>query len=470
MSRRAERVKAEREQAKRHRVETRRTINEMKTIIKSAHKRRDARRSRWFQDFFNFLELATDEEEREWMGEPKNMLLLELYTAELVARGGGKRRTMDTHGLEMELFTNLVRLRDALWNAYYCPNRGTVHIIFDPVQREIFAAPYIDRILHHWIVGTLTKWQDTRLIFDSYSCREGKGTWFGVKRFQHHILSVSRNMSRRAYIVQLDLSGYFMHIDRQILYDLVKAQVDRQFPEDARDKRYMILLWVLGQVIFDDPTDGVRLQGSYRDWLGLAEDKSLMMQPEGRGLVIGNYTSQFFSNIYLDPLDRFVTMTLGYKHYGRYVDDFYIVVTEEELPQAKRDIKAIRDFVLGYGIKLNNKKTKITEVHKGAKFLGVVVKGFRMYPCERLVKNFRRAVYEVATGQRDPEVITSYLGMFARLDAGKIIKKTFDLVGWDYVYEKKRIRTNKQQKEYERCLKMQRQMFLAPFGGNFNLG
>lgn len=421
----------------RNRYETQQIIYAMKKIMKSASVKATTRKSKGFQDFFGYMGIETEEEEVEWMQEPRNLLLLELYIAELLARRGGKRKTMDTHGFELNLFENLVRLRDALWSGNYYPNRGTVHVIFDPVQREIFAAPYVDRILHHWIVGTIMKWQDDRLIYDSYSCREKKGTLFGVKRLQHHILSVSQNMKKKAYVVQLDLSGYFMHIKRDVLYELVKTRLDKQFPTGTRDKRYNILLWTIGQVIFDDPTKGVRLQGTYRDWMGLPEDKSLMMQPKNQGMVIGNYTSQTFSNIYLDPLDRFIHITLGYKHYGRYVDDFYFVVTEDELAQAKRDIRAIQSFAAGYGLSLNRKKIKITEVHQGVKFLGVIVRGFRLFPCSRLKRNFRQAVHMVAIGKKDPEVIVSYLGMFSHLDAGKIIRKTFAEVGWDYIYDEK---------------------------------
>lgn len=397
------------------------------------------RRYGGFQDFFGYVDKATDAEARAWLeDDPRNLLLAELYVAERLARRGGKRKTMDTHGFEMNLFENLVRLRDALWEQEYKPSRGTVHVIFDPVQREIFAAPYVDRILHHWVVGTIMKWQDRRLVHDSYSCRKGRGTLFGIKRLQHHILSVSDNMRKPAYVVQLDISGYFMHIRRDILYKRVMEGVKRQFPPEQRDKRYWILKWAIKQVVFDDPTEGVRLQGTYSDWIGLPEDKSLMLQPEGQGMVIGNYTSQTFSNIYLDPLDRFITMVLGWKHYGRYVDDFYIVVSAEDLPRLKRDIAAIQRFLEGYGLKINMKKTKITEVHKGVKFLGAVVRGFRIFPGQRIVKNFRRAAYEVTTGQRDPEVIVSYLGMFSHYDAGKIISKVFASVGWDYQYDTKR--------------------------------
>ena len=392
-----------------------------------------------YQDFFNFLGLYSDEAAREWMREdPKNLLLAELYIAERLARKGGKRRTMDTHGFEVYLFENLIRLRDALWELEYSPSRGTVHVIFDPVQREIFAAPYVDRILHHWAVGTIVKWQDRRLVYDSYSCRKGKGTLFGIKRLQHHILSVSQNMKKEAYAIQIDISGYFMHIRRDVLFERVMAGVNKQFPPERRDKRYEILAWVIRQVVFDDPTKDVRLQGSYRDWLGLPEDKSLMMQPPGQGMVIGNYTSQTFSNIYLDPLDRFIKFTLGWKHSGRYVDDAYVIVTKEELPKAKKDILAIQDFLAGYGLSINKKKSKVTEVHKGVKFLGAVVKGFRIFPGKRIVKNFYRAAYEVEVGIRDPDVIVSYLGMFSHFDAGKITKRVFASVGWDYVYDKKK--------------------------------
>lgn len=389
-----------------------------------------------FQDFFGYRDLYEDD--KDWLRNPKNLLLLELYVAERIARRGGKRKTMDAHGFEVNLMENLIRLRDALWEGEYYPNRGTVHVIFDPVQREIFAAPYVDRILHHWVVGTIMKWWEPRLSYDSYSCRRGKGTLFGAKRLQKHILSVSFNYTEPAYVIQLDISGYFMHIKRDALYERVIWGLDRQFPPEKRDKRYTILKWAIQQIIFDDPTDGVRLQGSYRDWIGLPEDKSLMVQPKGQGMVIGNYTSQTFSNIYLDALDRFITHELGWRHYGRYVDDLYYVVTEEELPQAKRDIRAIANFLAGYGLKLNMKKTRITEVHKGVKFLGTVVRGRQIFPGKRVVKNFREAARLVVAGEKDPDVITSYLGLFSHYDAGKIIAKVFASVGWDYVYDKKR--------------------------------
>ena len=391
------------------------------------------------QDFFGYLELFGGEaSQKKWLSNSKNLFLLELFVAERLARRGGKRKTMDTHGFEHNLFENLICLRDMLWELSYEPSRGTLHIITDPVQREIFAAPYVDRILHHWVVGIIMKWKDRRLINDSYSCRRNKGTHFGVMRLRHHILSVSHNFKDEAYVVQLDLSGYFMHIQKEVLLQRVQGDIEEQFPPEARDKRYQILQYAVKRIIMDDPRKGARLQGHYRDWRGLPDNKSLVMQPDSQGMVIGNYTSQTFSNIYLNELDWFVIKVLGWKHYGRYVDDFYIVALKEELPRVKRDIRAIEKFLAGYGIMINHKKTKITEVHKGVKFLGVIVKGFRLFPGPRIIKNFRRTAYLVAVGEEDPDKIISYLGMFSHYDAGRIIKDVFDGLGWRYRFDKKR--------------------------------
>ena len=120
------------------------------------------------------------------MADPKNLLFAELFIAEQQARKGGKRKTMDTHKFEVNLYENLMRLRDAIWECEYKPSRGTAHVIFNPVQREIFAAPYPDRIVQHWVVNTIDEWWDRRLIEDSYSCRVGKGTQHGIYRLRQH--------------------------------------------------------------------------------------------------------------------------------------------------------------------------------------------------------------------------------------------------------------------------------------------
>lgn len=383
-------------------------------------------------DFFDLTKHCQDELSLEWLIQnPKNLLLAELYIAEQQARRGGKRKTHDTHAFEANLFENLIKLRDDLWNCTYKPSRGTAHVIFRPVQREIFAAPYRDRIVQHWVVNTINPWWERRLSADSYSCRVGKGTEYGVKRLQKHILSVSENLQKPAYVVKLDITGYFMHIRRDLMYKRVRWGLDRQF-EGQKNKRYQILEHAIREIIFDDPVKGVKIQGSYEDWRGLPEDKSLFCQPPGQGMVIGNLTSQVFSNIYLDALDRFIRFDLGYEHGGRYVDDIYEVVTEEQLPQMKRDIKVVNSYVNGMGLALNTKKTRIIPVWQGVPFLGMVVKGRAILPGKRIARNFSHAAYNLVGGVGEVDSIVSYMGMLSHCDSGRAIEEIFRKVGWDY--------------------------------------
>lgn len=325
---------------------------------------------------------------------------------------------------------NLVRLRDALFDGTYHPNRGTAHVIFDPVQREIFAAPYVDRVAHHWIVNTMVNYVDKRLNYESCSCRVGKGTSFGIERLHHHIQAVSNNYSRPTYVVKMDISGYFMHIRRDVLYEQMAWWLDRIF-EDDKGKRYEIIKHAVHEIIFDNPVEGVKIQGSYEDWRGLPDDKSLFTAAPNCGLVIGNLTSQFSSNIYLDPLDRFITMELGYKHYGRYVDDFYVVVAEEELPKIERDMPAIEAFLNGYGLNMNQKKTRKIISSDGVPFLGMVVRDADILPGKRLVHNFNRSADKLVAGTKDVNSIVSYLGMIKNYNGKKIAEKIFERMGWD---------------------------------------
>ncbi|MBR2658373.1 RNA-directed DNA polymerase [Candidatus Saccharibacteria bacterium] len=386
------------------------------------------------QDLYNLIQNASDEQAMEWLkAHPKNLLKAELYIAESQAHKGGKRKTCDTHAFEANLYENLDRLTEALWDYEYRPSRGTAHIINNPVKREIFAAPYVDRVVHHYIVNAIIDWWECRLNYDSYSCRKNRGTSFGINRLAHHIRSVSQNYTEPCYVIKMDISGYFMHIKRDILYERVMWGLNREF-KDHSSKRYLILKHAIHAIIFDDPVDGVKIQGSYENWRGLPEDKSLFCQPKGQGIVIGNLTSQCFSNIYLDPLDRFITIDLGYKHYGRYVDDFYIVVSENQLAQAKRDVHAIATFLEGIGMKLNTKKTRVIPTYQGVPFLGVVVKNGFILPDKRISRNFLHSARALVCGTGKLESIVSYLGMLSHYDASKLNQKIFDSVGWDYIF------------------------------------
>lgn len=355
-----------------------------------------------------------------------------LYLSYLEARKGGKRKTRNEHAFEVNAFQNLKLLRQDIMDRTYRPSRSVAHIIFDPVIREIFAATFRDRIVHHLIFAIVYDWWDKHFIYDSYSCRTGKGVKFGLERLDHHIRSASLNYARKVYVLKLDIQGYFMSLPRARLYEQAIWGLERQFQGRPNSPEYQLIKFLWYQTIFDDPVEGVRRVGDLRNWDLLPKTKSLFGQPRGKGIVIGNLTSQLLSNIYLNQLDLFITKTLGYKHYGRYVDDFYIVVTEERLPQLKCDVEAIENYLKSIELTLHPKKRKLQEASKGVDFIGGVVYPDRVVPGRRLAKNFCVAMREVEEGQRSIDTVASYLGHLKYFDSNKSIERAFGKVGWDY--------------------------------------
>ncbi|MBQ2695549.1 RNA-directed DNA polymerase [Candidatus Saccharibacteria bacterium] len=363
----------------------------------------------------------------------ENQLLAELYVAYLEARANGKRKTRDEQQFEVDEMLNLKILCKKLLDKTYQPSRGIAHIIHNPVIREIFAAPFVDRVVHHWIYDKIYEWWDKHFLYDAYSCREKKGTLMGIKRLDLMIRRASGNYARPVWVVKMDIQGYFMSLDRKKLYDRVIWGLDQQYVNKKHLKEYELLKYAIHEIIFDNPVEGVRRRGWPKQWKNLPRNKSLFWQPEGFGIVIGNLTSQLFSNIYLDQLDRYIYYTLGYKYYGRYVDDFFIVVNEEQMKHLMRDVEAIREYLRRMGLTLHPKKFYIQKMDKGTQFLGGVVYPGHIQPSERIKKNYTKAVKRYAKGKKLVDSIVSYMGHVVHLSHKEFERKVYEVVGWENV-------------------------------------
>ena len=377
-----------------------------------------------------------DETDREWLRTQENQMALILYIAYLEARKGGKRKTYDEHSFEINVFDNIRIMVKNLKERTYRPSRSAAHIIFSPVIREIFAAPFRDRVVHHLLFMAVYEWWDRHFIYDSYSCRKGKGVLFGIRRLEHHIHSVEQKYGRVPYVYKFDIQGYFMSLPREKLYRTAIRGLNMQFEGREDTPLYYLLKFLWRQIIFDDPVKGATRKGKISNWKLIPTSKSLFCQPKGRGIVIGNLTSQLLSNIYLDQLDRFVTMSLGYKHYGRYVDDFYIVVDKSQLEQLKRDVKVIENFLRSIELTLHPKKRHLIRVDQGVPFLGVVVYLHYTVPGKRLIRNMNQAFREVAMGKRELSTVASYLGHTLHINGFISVKKAFENAGWEYRNDK----------------------------------
>lgn len=259
-------------------------------------------------------------------------------------------------------------------------------IITDPKKREVFAADFRDRIVHHLYYNYTRELYERTFIQDSYSRIPKRGTHYGIGRLQQHIRQVSRNYSRHCYVLKMDIRGYFMHIERELLLEIclaslrkmAKHRVLKHVPQLWQDRVDMSFVEYLTQeIVLLDPICACRVIGGQEDWRDLPHDKSLYNSPIGCGLPIGNLTSQLFSNIYLNVLDQYMKRELHCRHYGRYVDDFYIV--SEDKAWLHSLIKPVRLFLNEVlQLTLHDGKVQVYPLQYGVSFLGMYIKPWRM--------------------------------------------------------------------------------------------
>lgn len=273
-----------------------------------------------------------------------------------------KRNTLNALRFEQNLEENLVALHEELTAGTYRPGRTIAFLVKKPKRREIFAADFRDRVVHHVLVGYLEPRWERRFIHDSYACRKGKGTHKGVERLRSFTRKVTANGTRRAWYLQLDVRGFFTNIDRRILYARLAAKEDDP-----------AVLWLIRVLLFDDPTAHCLLRRARRaDFEALPAHKTLFKAAPGCGLPIGNLTSQFFANVYLDALDQFVKHHLKARYYLRYCDDIVLLSTERaELEQWAAAIEAFLADVLHLTL---NDRRRLRPVSDGIDFLGYIVR------------------------------------------------------------------------------------------------
>lgn len=299
-----------------------------------------------------------------------------------------KSNTQSALQFSLNYESNLLTLYENIISRTYEISPSTCFIIKKPVMREIFAGDFRDRIVHHLIFNYLSPSCERIFSNDSYACRTGKGTSYGIRRADHFIRSVSKNYTQECYVLKLDISGYFMSINREILYDKV-CNIVRKF-EKTIPCESTLFLWLLEKVIFHNHVRDCIMNGRKKDWEGLPQSKSLFYAKSGCGLPIGNLTSQLFGNVYLNDFDHFASR-LSFGRYDRYVDDMLFVSSEKEvLTSAVHEVRAYLKEHLK--LTLHPRKIYLQSYTKGVDFLGVSIRVGRMYPRHRLKGSIYRLV------------------------------------------------------------------------------
>jgi len=322
---------------------------------------------------------------------------LELVEAYLDCRQG-KRNSASAMAFEQDLERNLFHLHDELQDGYYRPGRSICFVITRPKAREVWAAEFRDRIVHHLLHNQIAPRFYARFIVDSCACIPGRGTLYAARRLETKIRSITQNWSRPAHYLKLDLANFFVSIDKGIL----RAQLAKHISEPW-------WLRLAETILFHDPRQDFEYRGDLAMLDLVPPHKRLTNQTADRGLPIGNLSSQFFANVYLDVLDQHVKHQIGARHYIRYVDDFILL---HESPQwlnaAHADIKAFLPARLN--ARLNPTKTILQPVDRGVDFVGQVIKPWHRYTRHRTVTAALQRVITVPD-ENLFETANSYFGL-----------------------------------------------------------
>lgn len=293
-------------------------------------------------------------------------LFLLLYRSYRDARRN-KRNTRSQLRFESDLEHNILELAVLLESREYAPLPSACFINDLPVKREVIAADFRDRVVHHLLCSWLFPVFERRFIHDSYSCRKGKGTLFGINRVRGFLRKSSDDFRRDCWVLRLDIKGFFMHIDKELLYAHILDGLDRCEWWGVPDRE--LCRFLVRTVVFADPLENAVIRSPCLAWVDLPHDKSLMYSGIGKGLPIGNLTSQLFANIYLNPLDQFIKRELKISCYGRYVDDMVLVHSDRNV--LLRAISAIREYLRNeLLLQLHPKKIHLQPVSRGVCFPG----------------------------------------------------------------------------------------------------
>ena len=302
----------------------------------------------------------------------------------------GKRNKIDIQQFEFNLEDNLFKLHLELSAKIYQHSHYTAFNVCDPKPRRIHKAIVRDRVLHHAIFRILYPIFDKSFIFDSYSCRTGKGTHRAVKRLEKFCQQLSKNNTKNIFALKCDIKKFFASVDQEILLELIKKKIV--------DKN---AVWLIKKII-----------------------KSFKS-----GLPLGNVTSQLFANIYLNELDQFVKHMLKAKYYLRYCDDF--IILSDNAGYLQNLIPAINNFLQeNLNLCLHPNKIIIRKYRQGVDFLGYVVlpyyKILRTKTKKRMFKKIEKKFKDLEEGliskESSNQSLQSYFGILKHCEGYKIKK------------------------------------------------
>lgn len=330
-----------------------------------------------------------------------------------------------------DLETKLTDLWNSVRYGEYTPSHSYCFIVTSPVYREVFAAAFVDRIVHHWIALRIEPLIEERFISHgnvSMNCRKGYDVKSAVDTLNAAIRKVSKDYTEDCYIFKGDFANFFMSIDKALLWEMTDIFVRENYSGTDID----CLLYLLRVTIFHSPQEKCFRRSPNEYWSDLPNRKSLFHTPTHKGMPIGNLTSQLLANFYVSCFDEWITQVKGITNYIRFVDDFVIVLHRKEdilnlLPEIK---EYLSEQLL---TKLHPDKIYLQHYSHGVAFVGAIIKPGRTYISNRSRSHFYRkiALYNGYAKQglhkeyveKFVQSINSYLGLMIHYNSYNIRKK-----------------------------------------------
>ncbi|HBH36947.1 MAG TPA: reverse transcriptase [Curvibacter sp.] len=284
-----------------------------------------------------------------------------------------KRTSASAQAFEAMAEHNLYQLFEELASDAWQPGPSVCFVITHPKPREVWAARFRDRIVHHLLYNHIAPRFHARFVADSCACIPGRGTLYAAQRLEHQVRSITRNWSQPAHYMKCDLANFFVSIDKTVLLEQLQRQVAEPW--------WMSLAET---ILMHDPRQDVEVRGSRAELALVPPHKSLFNAPADHGLPIGNLSSQFFANVLLDDLDQFIKHRLRAPHYVRYVDDFILLHQSPQwLNQARVQIE---QQLASLHLQLNPRKTILQPVARGIDFVGHLLKPHHRITRRRTVR------------------------------------------------------------------------------------
>ena len=356
-----------------------------------------------------------------------------------------KRTSTDCVEFYNDYQSALVRLWYSIIYGEYVPDFSKVFIRTYPVYREVFAAAFIDRVVHHWIALRIEPILEERFREQgnvSKNCRKGEGCLSAVHYLNNMIVEVSENYTADAYIFKDDLFSFFMSISKSLVWEMLNIFVRDNYKGDDIE----CLLYLLAVTIFHCPQNKCIRRSPVSMWDKLPSNKSLFHNDPDRGVAIGNLPSQLIANFLASVFDYYVMVILGFRHYVRFVDDFCIVVTspEEILSKVHLLDGFLKEQLL---LRLHPKKLYLQHYKKGVLFVGAFILPGRIYVSNRVVGNTYNAVrkfnkiaengFAEAYVEKFVSTMNSYYGLMKHFATYNIRRKIAAMLlpeWWEYVY------------------------------------